>query len=133
MFPTLFSNVLGFFTGGWKWLVAIVVVAGLAFTAGFYNGSTHEAKIMAQAATQAAQIAQQAQAKYDAAQWAKAKADTDKRAAEQQASNDALKKLLAGVKGHVLTPSKCLPQELPKVTADAMHLLNDPALVGATQ
>ena len=130
----MFSNIIGFVTGGWKWLVALAVVASLAFAGGFYEGSTHQAKIMANAAVHAATEAQAAQRKKDEAEWARAKADSDQRAAEQEASNQALKDLLVKANSHkVLTPSKCLPQELPKVTSDAMHLLNDPALIGDAQ
>lgn len=130
----LWGGVVSTVTGLKTTLIASAAVGVIAFGSGWYLGTTHESKIMANASTHAATEAQAAQRKQDEAEWAQAKADTDKRAAEQEASNQALKDLLVKANSHkVLTPSKCLPQELPKVTSDAMHLLNDPALIGGAQ
>lgn len=133
----LWSGVVSTVTGLKTTLIASAAVGIIAFGSGWYLGSTHESKIMANAATQAASVAQAAQAKKDQADWVKAKADADKRANEAKTAENALDKLVkAGptiVIKHVVDPSKPAPQEVPEVAANSMHLLNDPDLVGVVQ
>lgn len=73
------SSAWGWVLGAKVWLIVLVVATAAAYGAGWYGGSTHEARIMAEAATHAAQAAQQAQAKKSADDYAAGAADYAKR------------------------------------------------------
>ncbi len=118
------SSTFSFLSGAKVWLIAIALATVVAFATGWYSGSTHEARIMADAATHAAEQARKAQSDKDDADWAKAKADYDKRHSEDAAANDRLAQLLA--KRHILVPN---PKKVT-VSAEAMKALNDPAIIG---
>lgn len=137
------STGFSFLTGAKYWLIALAVSVALAGSAGWYAGSTHEAKIQATAAASAsltaATQARDAQAAKDSRDYAASKADFDKRHAADLTATAALNALLAkkpkvvyltkaGVVT-VVTPDQ--PQ--PAVAAESMKSLNDPALVGETQ
>ena len=129
MLKTLF----GFFMSGGSSLGAIAIVIGVValvsgtsatlITANYYN------KLIVTSSTHAAQYAYvqatQAQAATDAKDYAKDKADYDKRHAQDEAANASLKALLAQKNHFVPNPTHF------KFSADAMKQLNDPSIVGA--
>jgi hypothetical protein len=121
------TSALGFLGSIKTVLIVSAVVAAASFGAGWYSGSTHEAKIMASAATQAADKARAAQAKKDAGDWASAKADYEKRLKAKTAGDAQYQVIYRDRKITVPNPTHAT------VSVAAMHSLNDPALVGDTQ
>lgn len=127
MFKLIWSAILGGNPTSWAILgLGAVLALGGTFGTGWYLGSTHEATIMANAATTAADRARSDQAKQDALDFKNAKADADKRHQEDEDRNKHLTDLLA-IKNKIPNPTKCA------VPQDFMKSLNDPALVGETQ
>lgn len=126
------AGTAGSFLGGIKVYLIIAAVCGLLGTAGgFYWGTTHQSKILAKAATQAAEIARKSQAEKDAKDWAAAKKDYEARLAAGQASNAALEELLK--KKPKVVYKVVNGKEVPAIAKESMKALNDPALVGETR
>lgn len=118
------STATSFLGGAKVWLIILAVSVAASGAGGWYLGSTHESKIMANAAVQAADIARKSQSDKDSKDWAADKADYETRLTFANDAANALASLKDKRHTYVPNPTKAT------ITADAMKALNDPALIG---
>lgn len=128
---TVLTGGLSFLAGIKTFLIVGAVCTVVSGAAGWYVGSSHEARIFAVQMTKAEDQAREAQQKQDDADYNKARLDFQRRAAADKVSNDKLRELLAAKPKVVVvhTPGK---PDTQAISVESMKALNDPALIGDT-
>lgn len=131
MFKALWSAVIGGNPMSWVVMgLAFVIYTGAIFGGGFYEGDTHQSKIVAAAAMSAAGAAQSAQAVKDNKDYNAGYEDGIALAAKNAVAAPAAEALKTKAAHELPRPSKTCPAQT--LAPDLVKGLNDPAIIGDT-